>query len=157
MYEVGLAHAVRQADEMILVRSDHEEINFDIAGIKIHSYDTDDLAAARLLFASITNDRLKEIRRVKSFKVEQALAVLDFDCLQLVANYSREDFFSFAKPQTMSEVMENLASGRRDAVARLLELGIIRFDVTIPLDRWSYQWTDFGKVILERLQLRAKP
>ena len=34
MYEVGLAHAARQNTEVLLVRSDTEEINFDLAGIR---------------------------------------------------------------------------------------------------------------------------
>ena len=45
MYEVGLAHAARQNTEVLLVRSDTEEINFDLAGIRVHTYDRTDLPA----------------------------------------------------------------------------------------------------------------
>jgi hypothetical protein len=47
MYELGLAHALRPASELVVVRSDAEEINFDIAGIKIQSYDRNNPHAAQ--------------------------------------------------------------------------------------------------------------
>ncbi len=41
MYEVGLAQAVRQPEEVILLRSDNARIIFDISIVRILSYDPD--------------------------------------------------------------------------------------------------------------------
>ncbi len=76
MYEVGLAHAVRQDTEVLLVRSDDEEINFDVAGIRIHSYDRQDLVATRELLARFLGDGLRQIEQVKGLQVPRAIDAL---------------------------------------------------------------------------------
>jgi hypothetical protein len=39
MYEVGLAHAVREPHEVILFRSDDERLLFDMANVRVNRYD----------------------------------------------------------------------------------------------------------------------
>lgn len=46
MYEVGLAHAVRLPEEVILLRSDDDELDFDVRNIRVHRYDPDNSPAA---------------------------------------------------------------------------------------------------------------
>lgn len=41
LYEVGIAHAVRVPEEVVLLRSDQLRLDFDIAGVRVHSYDPD--------------------------------------------------------------------------------------------------------------------
>ncbi len=41
MYEVGIAHAMRQPQEVVLFRSDKEKLLFDIANIRVNTYDPD--------------------------------------------------------------------------------------------------------------------
>ncbi len=41
MYEVGLAHAVRQPEEVLLFRSDDLDLLFDITNVRVHRYDPD--------------------------------------------------------------------------------------------------------------------
>ena len=41
MYEVGLAHAVRLPEEVVLLRSDDHQLDFDIAGVRVHPYSPD--------------------------------------------------------------------------------------------------------------------
>ena len=40
MYEVGLAHATRLPEEVILFRSDSDELLFDVANVRINRYAT---------------------------------------------------------------------------------------------------------------------
>lgn len=47
MYEVGLAHAVRQPSEILLVRADDQPINFDLAQINITSISARTLSSLR--------------------------------------------------------------------------------------------------------------
>lgn len=128
MYELGLAHALRPAQELVVVRSDHEDINFDIAAIKIQDYDSTDLVGARQKFAKLLNDALKQIDQVKHLKVTQACESLDADCLALMAQAGEKDYFSINDPKTMREVMNQVATGPKDAVRHFLSLGIVRFD-----------------------------
>src|ERR1035438_1446336 len=44
-YEVGIAHAARLPEEVLLFRSDRDAISFDIANIRVNSYDPDDKPA----------------------------------------------------------------------------------------------------------------
>ena len=62
LYEVGLAHAIRLPEEVILFRSDEDQLIFDITNVRVNSYDPDaDPSTAReLVIDSITN-ALKEI------------------------------------------------------------------------------------------------
>jgi len=39
LYEVGIGHAVRLPEEVVLLRSDDLRLDFDIAGVRVHSYD----------------------------------------------------------------------------------------------------------------------
>jgi hypothetical protein len=154
MYELGLAHALRPASELVVVRSDTEQINFDIAGIKIQSYDRDDLPIARQTFARLLGDRLADLNQVKHLKTIQAVESLDADCLNLLASTSQNDFFSVTPAKTMGEVMAEISSGTKDAVRHLLALGIIRFDANTSAGAHAYHWTGFGCAVLRKLGLR---
>lgn len=54
LYEVGLAHAARLHEEVILFRSDKSALDFDIAGVRVHEYQPDDDPAAARAFVSET-------------------------------------------------------------------------------------------------------
>ena len=41
MYEVGIAHAIRLPEEVLLFRSDSDKVLFDIANVRLNSYDPD--------------------------------------------------------------------------------------------------------------------
>ena len=154
MYELGIAHAIRPAQELVVVRNDHEEINFDVAGIKIQSYDKADLVGARQTFGSLLNDAVKQVDQVKHLKVSEACDSLDADCLTLMASVGKDDFFSTNSPKTMGEVMNQMAVGTKDAVRHLLSLGIVRFDANTALGAYAYHWTAFGKAVLRKLNIR---
>ena len=150
MYELGLAHALRRAEELVVVRSDREEINFDIAAIKVQDYGREDLRAARQRFARLLNDGLGQIDQVKHLKVTQAFESLDADCLALMMREGANDPFDINYPQTMRQVMDQIAVGEKDAVRHLLSLGMIRFNASRSASRYAYHWTDFGKAVLRK-------
>ena len=41
LYEVGLAHALRAPEQVLLFRSDADPLLFDVSGIRVHTYDPD--------------------------------------------------------------------------------------------------------------------
>jgi hypothetical protein len=154
MCELGLAHALRPATEFVVVRSDTEQINFDLAGIKIQAYDRNDLAAARVTFGQLLNDRLADLDQTRHLKTTQAVESLDGDCLTLLANAGNQDYFAVKPATNMSEVMAQISQGTKDAVRHLLALGMIRFDVNKSVDAYAYHWTDFGLAVLGRMGIR---
>ncbi len=154
MYELGLAHGLRRPQELVVVRSDYEEINFDIAAIKIQDYDLSYLPGARRRFSQLLNDGLKQIDQVKHLKVTQAVDTLDADTLSLMVSQRKGEYFSVTSPKTMGDVMSQTAAGTKDAVRHMLSLGVIRFDANLAAGAYAYHWTEFGKAVLSKLGIR---
>ncbi len=124
MYEVGLAHAVRQATEVLLIRSDREPINFDVAQIRVHPYDRDDLEETRRQLAPLLADLLRQVEQEKSLKVQRAIDLLDTDAIRYLSERAVRGPFSGPAPETMGEELVSISN--RAALARLQHLGIIR-------------------------------
>jgi hypothetical protein len=79
MYEVGLAHAVRVAEEVILFRSDDQDLIFDFANVRVHRYDPDDSPeTARQFVTDMISQCLREIDLRKALAVRQAAECLDY-------------------------------------------------------------------------------
>lgn len=156
MYELGLAHAIRQAVEVIIVKSDHDVINFDVAGIKVQNYDKNNFNAARKIFSELINSRLSDVKNYKSLKVEQAVNSLDQYCLTLILDAGKKDYFSIPDPKNIGEIISLLGQGWRDATAKMLSLGMLRWDAQINSNsaNFAYHWTDFGKAVLVNIGAR---
>jgi hypothetical protein len=53
MYEVGIAHATRLPEEVLLFRSDRQRLLFDVANVRVNCYDPDnDPETARTVVSS---------------------------------------------------------------------------------------------------------
>jgi len=81
---VGLAHASRLPEEVILFRSDENELDFDIAGIRVHNYYPNDIDNARTKIKGLIRDALKSIDLHKSIAVQKGLQSLDFPMYALL-------------------------------------------------------------------------
>ena len=149
MYEVGLAHALRQAEEVVLIRRDDARINFDIASIRVHRYWPEDAARSRELISGTIRECIQEVDLRKGLKVQQAVESLDDACLGLIEQFHRQPSFGFQQQKTMGEVLT--AVPVRLAVFKLLELGIVRSDTQIRQHLYAYHWTPFGKMVMRRL------
>jgi hypothetical protein len=137
MYEVGLATAIRPETDIVIVKSDTEEANFDLLQIRVHKYPKDDPAESRRLFAKLMRNSLTSREKAKNLLAQHAWSLLDRDCLSLM--WDRRDFVPFHLPKTAS-------AEQRYAVRRLLELGIIKCVHPKPL-HYLYVWTNFGKAV----------
>ncbi len=116
MYEVGLAHAVRQSTEILLIRSDDQPINFDIAQINVHRYSLHDLGQTRHQLSRLVADILPQIRQEKALKVQRALDHLDVDTIRYLCDYAIHGPFTGPDPKTMGETL--IAIANRAALAR---------------------------------------
>ncbi len=86
MWEVGVAHAFRQPDEVILLRGDDDTLLFDIGPIRVHRYTDTNPELARKELSAIIKDRLASIKYQKSMLVDRALRALDPGALSAMLN-----------------------------------------------------------------------
>jgi len=149
MYEVGLAHAVRQSTEILLIRSDNEPINFDVAHINIHNYDFRDLNATRSKITRLANNLLKQIEQEKSLMVTRAVDGLDSDCIFYIREYAMHGAFIGPDPKTMGEQLISITN--KTALARLQHLGIIKCIIQPNSPIPAYSITNFGKAVAKRI------
>lgn len=153
MYEVGLAHAIRQTTEILLIKSDKEQINFDIAGINVHTYKKDNLSSANLLIDKLIKNLLKEIEQEKSLKVQRAIELLDADSFKYLRDFASEGSFTGPAPKTMGEELVSISN--KAALSRLQQLGILAFK--FQNNQTYYDLTLFGKALIKKLNLKFVP
>ena len=160
MYEVGLAHALRQPEEVLLFRSDDDNIPFDLANVRINSYDPDNdsTSASKVITKAIENS-LQVIDVTRQLAVKSAAESLDMTafCVMLFASEDgylcniQKDDWNF-NPDSYEQ-----------ATIRLLQFGAIESELFKDLgpeirkhlnekDRdkalLSYKITDFGHALL---------
>lgn len=146
MYEVGLAHACRHSTEVLLVRSDAEDINFDVAGIRVHTYDGADLPGARALFARLITDALVQIDQGMSIQVQRAVDALDEHALAYMRSNGAGRGFHVAEVTNMADAL--FMVNKAAALARLQSLGIVRCEPLHPAGKPAYYWTEFGRAVM---------
>ena len=62
LYEVGIAHASRRPEEVVLFRSDKDKLDFDVQGVRVHEYDPDgNPEAARTLVGETVAESLRSV------------------------------------------------------------------------------------------------
>ncbi|HEX7938188.1 MAG TPA: hypothetical protein VF483_04300 [Gemmatimonadaceae bacterium] len=78
MYELGLAHAMRRPEEVVVVRSDDNQLLFDVSGIRVHKYDPDnDTEGARFRLREIVDAALRFGALGDNWLLEDSIAALD--------------------------------------------------------------------------------
>ena len=124
LYEVGLAHAIRLPEEVILFRSDEDHLIFDIANVRVNSYhpDTDPSTARELVIDSIT-DALKEVDLKRHLSVRRAAESLDYPSWIVLAEAQHGDV-THPVMRTMRQALGN--ASRASAITRLLDLGALK-------------------------------
>ena len=164
MYEVGLAHAVRQPEEVVLFRSDDLELGFDIANVRVHHYDPDGSPlSARKFVTEIIVQSLKEVDLKKNLAVKKAAQSLDFrSWIMLAHSFVNRPFFH-PSTQTMGQALGAVADA--NAIDKLLEIGALQAEFikpeAVPLaepamdnlrQAVKYHITSFGLAIYHHVQ-----
>lgn len=161
MYEVGIAHAVRLPEEVLLFRSDSDSLLFDVANVRVNSYSPDerpDEARAWVSDSIVAALREMDIRR--SLAVGRAAESLDFPSWWLLAETQAGKGISHPEMKTMGQALGN--ASRAAAIQRLLELGAIRTSYlaltpekfeeiknSTATDILTYQCTEFGEAVFK--------
>lgn len=159
LYEVGLAHACRLHEEVILLRSDDDQLDFDISGVRVHTYNPDNLEESVELVVELMLQALKSIDDRKRISVENATKSVDVTMYYLL----QESIKNIPHPSTntMREVLSN--AERVTAINRLLNLGMFETEFKEftpelfqgPANEVAcYRVTHFGRAVL--MSIREK-
>jgi len=165
MYEIGLAHSVRLPEEVLIFRSDSDQLLFDVANVRINSYDPNGKPEdARRRVSDAIIEALNEIDLKRHLAVEAAAQSLDFTCWLVLSKALVSDGIHHFLTRSMRQALGNAA--KNAAISRLLELGALKtdyvrftselmeqFDLDGPAEQFEqllkYKPTTFGRVILE--------
>lgn len=163
MYEVGLAHAIRLPEEVILFRSDNDELLFDVANVRVNSYDPDtNPEEARRKVGITIVEAIKEIDLKRNLTVKAAAESLDYTCWDILLAAAAKDGIHPPPMKTMGQALGN--ARHISAISRLLELGALKTNylhitpelLTEHKDQpgekiLKYNLTQFGSVLLEHI------
>jgi hypothetical protein len=127
MYEVGIAHATRQPEEVLLFRSDTDRLLFDVSTIRVNQYAPDeDSAGARVTVADAIQWALREVDTLRALAVQNAAAALDYQATVMLMRCVDSEGL---KPLMVVSMRDALgATIWAPALSRLLELGLAQTD-----------------------------
>jgi len=158
MYEVGIAQAVRLPEEVVLFRSDSHPLSFDIANVRVNSYDPDGSPAeARNIVTAAVRDAIAECDLRRHATVARITAMLDVPTWIALMDAVQQGALSHPPFKVMRDALGGLQ--RRAAITRLLELGLIGTQIGLVTAETSdeelgkYLPTELGRaVFLEGLR-----
>jgi len=163
MYELGIAHATRLPEEVIIVRDEESESSpFDIQHIRWNSFSTQKIEESRAKIEKLIKNAEKQIDLTKDLMVGNTLSSLDFDTisfLDTVREYVNEGFdlypFDPDRKGLYGLPHKDCSEGYLIKLARdLINLRIIKSAEPISIQKKmsggtpEYYFTEFGKAIL---------
>lgn len=129
LYEVGLAHAMRLPEEVVLVRSDTQELVFDVMNVRVLQYDPDGApASAQEIVADAIVQSLRELELARSLTVRRVADSLDVHSWFLLFEMGPGGTLQHPPVRTMGQALGGIA--RRHALDRLLQIGALRAEIT---------------------------
>ena len=167
MYEIGIAQTIRLPEEVVIFRSDEDEILFDLANIRVNFYDPDrDPIKASSDLGKTIIEALSEIDQKKSLAVKHTAESLDYNCWQLLIQGYASPTKTIDPPviHTYKDVVSK--THILFAISRLLELGLLSAhfinltemvlvalsDPNAPGEKMmKYTITSFGKAVVEQI------
>lgn len=169
MYEVGLAHAVRLPEEVLLFRSDTDPLLFDVANVRVNHYDPDSKPEeSQKKVVDAVLDALKELDLRRNLAVRHAVESLDFAGWNLLLVGG--NVVNHPVVRNMGDALSH--AGTIAAISRLLEMGILQTEYLSvtpellsqnpnrPLEEMvRYRFTPFGNTValMCRDKLRLTP
>jgi len=148
LYELGIANAVREPEDIVLIRHGSADgVPFDIAGLNINVYD-DHLSKewlANKLRAALNDQKWYMSKRVKAAARAIDEIALTIMCQKGCFPDGYNHFNIVDKPPEW-----------KIAVLRLVDLGILWFASAIHEKGYehAYRWTPFGREVMKYLGIR---
>jgi hypothetical protein len=124
LYEVGIAHAVRRPEEVVLFRSDDDPLNFDIQGVRIHAYNPDeDHKGAENVVAETVIESLRSVESTRRVAIQSAAQRLTLGAYTMLLEARQGGTIQHPPLRTMGQVLSGFH--RTGAIELLLELGAL--------------------------------
>ncbi len=124
MYEVGLAHATRLPEEVLLFRSDNASLLFDTANVRVNGYSPDENPTnAKRQVTECILSALKEVDLRRHLAVQVVTNSLDVPSFEVLAECQKSGRFEHPPRQTVGQALG--AVSKALAVQRLLTLGLL--------------------------------
>lgn len=125
LYEVGLAQAVRLPQEVLLFRSDKDPLLFDMANIRVNSYDPEkDPEKAIDTIANAILAAFQAIDLKKHLTVQRIAETLDYPSWSALVIARAKGRVAHPTQKTMGQMLGSFAQSR--AISRLLEIGALK-------------------------------
>jgi len=165
MYELGLAHAMRLSEEVIVIRdmTNKDPTPFDIAHIRCDRFDPDDVAASRATIQKLIGEALAAIDTTRDLIVQKTLRSLDIDSmafLGVVGSMESFDLYQFDPDRKDVYSLSHRGSSEEElrTIARwLIDRGVLSSgDPVPPIARTygatpEYSVTPLGTAIWKQL------
>ena len=124
LYEIGLAHAVRLPEEVIIFRSDRDRLLFDVSTIRVNTYSPDeDPVAARNLLATTLLEAVREVDLRRNLAAQQSAEMLDHTMYLVLSQTATNGSLEHPAQRTMGDFVGKAPT--ISAINRLLELGLL--------------------------------
>jgi hypothetical protein len=146
MYEVGLALAIRQPEEVLLLRDDSDDFLFDVSTVPHMHVDYDDVDIARQRISTEIADRLRLQVYMKDARVERALRGLSIEEFEVLESFRRYPDSALCEPNR-----ETVNFRWMIAIPRLLDKGVVELHGALDSKHPSYRLTEFGRAVGDKL------
>lgn len=171
MYELGIAHATRDATEVVIFRDDDALLPFDVANVRVNQYEAhpdDNPEKARESVRFALADALREFDLSKSMAVQIAMQRLDQASYNLLLNAIGKGGVIHPHWQNIGQAVASADTLR--ALTILLELRLLTpeypdiYDLVQKLGEpeleksgplaVTYKSTELGKAVMENIALQ---
>jgi hypothetical protein len=152
MYEVGLALACRQPQDILLLRDDKDRFLFDVSTIPHMHLDFTDVEVARSKLRAELMDRLKQQTFFDDARVRIAIAALSVEEVTALKEYvGFQPGAVWGHKNTRSVNFVNMIS-----IPRLLDKGIIRTAGEFETGAPAYCFTPLGSVVAKIVETQLR-
>lgn len=153
MYELGLSHATRLPEEVIVLKSDEQPLLFDMANLRVHSYRTDNPEHASRRISGLVREATAGIDSTKALIIRKTVSMLDEVSLGMIRSQIGFEYFSL---QRLDAAFETQTNELRSAIRRMLDLGLISLEFRREQQTYAYYWTSVGRAVAAYLGLGGK-
>jgi hypothetical protein len=167
MYEVGLAHAVRLPEEVLLFRSDRDALLFDTSHIRVNSYSPDqDDTQAKTQVLDAFHSALREIDLKRHLAVAAVADSLDAASFEILIKCQQDGRYVHPPRQNYGQAMA--AVSLEAALQRLLTAGVLGTSFRLPevsrpeelrdaeaREMVEYRKTRFGDAVFDEVATRV--
>lgn len=174
MYELGIAHATRLPQEVIIVRDEHSKQSpFDISHIRWNEFSPQKIKKSITKIKKLIINAKKEVDLTKDLMIERILNSLDpemIEFLEIIRNYYEDvgekyieqgfDLYPFDldRKGLYGLITKDCSEQYLREIARnLINFGILESTTPIPLHKRvyggsaEYRLTEMGKVLLKKI------